>query len=90
MRCSAFVGYLYILGLINGQKVEHTVFYFFPPTSYLVESRFSWVTYLLWKVCNWVVVKKADLRLSLTTLWLDTQKPVVVKTKEQTEYNANF
>jgi hypothetical protein len=92
MYYSAFFGYLYILDLMNAWKMEHTLYFIPPPTSYLAESCFNWLTYLMWKICNQLdVVKRADLRLSLATLWqLDIQKLVFVKPKEQIEYNANF
>jgi hypothetical protein len=45
------------------------------PTSYLVESLFSWVTYWLSKVRNRLdVVKRNDLRSSLTTMQPDISK----------------
>jgi hypothetical protein len=45
------------------------------PTSYLVESRFSWMTYLLSKVRNRLdIVKSDDLHLSLTSLQPAIQK----------------
>jgi hypothetical protein len=44
-------------------------------TSYLVESGFSWVTYLLSKVCNCLdVIKRGGFHLSLTMLQPGVQK----------------
>jgi hypothetical protein len=51
-------------------KVYFSVF----PISYLVESVFGSVTYLLSKVCNHLDVKREHLCLSLTTLQPDIQK----------------
>jgi hypothetical protein len=54
-------------------------------TSYLVGSGFSWVTYLLSKVRNRLdVVKRGDLRVSLTTLQLDIQKLASVHQAQRT------
>jgi len=44
------------------------------PTLYLAESGFSWVTFLLSEVRNYLYgVKRGDLHLSLTTLQPDIQ-----------------
>jgi hypothetical protein len=56
------------------------------PTPYLVESGFSWMTYLLSKVRNRLdVVKKDDLRLSLTTLQPDIQQLSTVHQAQETQ-----
>jgi hypothetical protein len=63
------------------------------PTSYLVESGFIWVTYMLSKLHNRLdVVKRGDLCLSLTTLQPDIQRLASVHQAEgtHTEYNASY
>ena len=61
----------------------------FPLTSYLVESAFSYVTYLLSKVRNWLgVVKRDDIRLSLATMQPDIQKLASVSQAQETQWTV--
>jgi hypothetical protein len=51
----------------NPRSTEGPVYFVAFPTSYLVETGFSWMTYLLPKVHKCYDVKRDDLRLSLPT-----------------------
>lgn len=64
---------------LHSRGTEGKVISYFFPTSYVAESAFSCVPYLLSEVRNWLgVLKRDDLRLSLATMQPDIQKPASV------------
>jgi hypothetical protein len=61
------------------------------PASYLAESGFSWVTYLLSNICNCIEAVNIWPYLSLSTLQPDNQiLQLFIMSKEHTDYNANI